>query len=765
MAYYVRVVTRGSAKTGSPRHALNYITDAHDVRRDPSYSDAELHYIARMDPGWKTDLEGGRVPLVGFGELAGELDEKRLAEGFEESCLPYHDIRGTTGYKSITLTVPKEVSLYAEGHREEAKAAINAAIKQALDRAFPGFRFSAVAAIHTRNQAGEIHYHAHVLVGKFAQKVATGRTYSLGSKAGGETGRRRLMEMKLGWQEGIEKEFRERLQLGIEQKTPRSPVALVLPDGTRLDPLNRDSRRMLEKELCPTLHETTDDGHATTRRFHWSAMDDRIFEIASGARGTSAWDTVAFKESFPDQARFVRRYEARVLTLQSIGYLSPGGTITSAFRVHFAAHHGVLTPELQRVRIDLMHRLGKEANDKNARGNAAGSLHSDQFWTQVQKYADLRHRIERLGYSKDDVANIFARAQAKKPTRETLQRIRAAAETRAAKVPPSTLPQTKTILRAYVDLQKSKVHRIYLVTTGMIQFWRLGEKLALARHIKKVAERDLFFAKEKRIAQVGRVLRPVIWLVRVAMPREARRLDQAVTRCARLAYQQQLRRAGREAIQKAYDQWRQESIQNPIDRLKQESSALARPAQQAEHSRLDTARARIPLPDNNAATAVFLRGYQALASIPGETKTIASVSAWLGKEDELVMQVLHHSKGSPTSLSKEQYDAAVRIGRVGNLLSAADQPSPVKMPSALAPQRADIERLSSRLRSFGLRHPLTNSNLPAFAASTMRAHLADARKAGLLDDGPTWTFKYSAARNVAQELTKEFERRRDRAQP
>jgi hypothetical protein len=158
MAYYVRVVTRGSAKTGSPRHALNYITDAHDVRRDPSYSDAELHYIARMDPGWKTDLEGGRVPLVGFGELAGELDEKRLAEGFEESCLPYHDIRGTTGYKSITLTVPKEVSLYAEGHREEAKAAINAAIKQALDRAFPGFRFSAVAAIHTRNQhVGKLH--------------------------------------------------------------------------------------------------------------------------------------------------------------------------------------------------------------------------------------------------------------------------------------------------------------------------------------------------------------------------------------------------------------------------------------------------------------------------------------------------------------------------------------------------------------------------------------------------------------------------------
>ena len=184
VAYYVRIATRGSAATGSPRQALNYITDGHDARRDPSYSDAELHYIARMDPGWKTDLEGGRVPLVGFGELAGENDEEKLAKRFEDSCQPYHSLRGTTGYKSITLTLPKEVSLYAEGHREEAKAAINAAIKRTLDRAFAGFRYSGVAAIHTRNEAGEIHYHAHVLVGKFARSIETGRAVSLNSTAG-----------------------------------------------------------------------------------------------------------------------------------------------------------------------------------------------------------------------------------------------------------------------------------------------------------------------------------------------------------------------------------------------------------------------------------------------------------------------------------------------------------------------------------------------------------------------------------------------------
>jgi len=248
MTYYVRVATRGSAQKGTPRQALNYITDGHDARRDASYSDA----ISRMDPGCKTDLEGGRVPLVGFGVLAGERDENQLANRFEDACQPYHDIRGTIGYKSITLTLPKELSLYAESHREKAKEAISAAVQTALDRAFPGLRYPAVAAIHTRNQVGEIHYYVLVLVGKFARDIKTARMVSLNSQAGGN-GPGRVREMKIGWQEGIEREFLQRLQLGIEQKTPRSPVALVLPDGSRLEPLNRESRRLLEKQIRPAF--------------------------------------------------------------------------------------------------------------------------------------------------------------------------------------------------------------------------------------------------------------------------------------------------------------------------------------------------------------------------------------------------------------------------------------------------------------------------------------------------------------------------------
>ena len=216
MAFYVHMATRGSKITDSPRIALNYIAHGHDDRR---------------------------VSIEGFGKLASERDERQLADRFENSCQSSHDARATLGYKSITLTLPKKVSLFAEDHRDQAREAMTAAVTSALDRAFAGFLYSAVAAIHTRNRDGQVHYCAHVLVGKFAEKVSTGRTYSLNSGAGGNTGHARLKELKLGWQEGIEKEFREHLNLSIEQTPPHGPVALILPDGSRLEPASKRSQQ------------------------------------------------------------------------------------------------------------------------------------------------------------------------------------------------------------------------------------------------------------------------------------------------------------------------------------------------------------------------------------------------------------------------------------------------------------------------------------------------------------------------------------------
>jgi hypothetical protein len=81
-----------------------------------------------------------------------------------------------------------------------------AAVGSALDRAFPDHEVTAVAAIHTRNDAGEIHYHVHVLVAKFARDRRSGRVFSLNSKAGGNTAAR-VRDIKVAWKESVDAEL------------------------------------------------------------------------------------------------------------------------------------------------------------------------------------------------------------------------------------------------------------------------------------------------------------------------------------------------------------------------------------------------------------------------------------------------------------------------------------------------------------------------------------------------------------------------------
>jgi hypothetical protein len=309
--YYVKVATRSSRALvrGSPRRAVAYITDNHDARRDPGCSDAELRYIARLGEGWKTELEGGRLPLVGFGILSDVRNQEELAARFEGACQPWHDRRGTTGYKSFTFTLPKELSLYGEGHPDEAKAAMYAGIREALARGFPGMDIASVAAIHTRNEAGEIHFHAHVLVGKFAYCRATQRTVSLNSQAGGNSGAR-VHDLKRAWKEAVDKEFERQVGVRVDQARGFARPSLLLADGTKVPPLNRESRRMLDKQLSPVYIETTKSGSEVRKVFRLStAMDGRILEVASAYRG-EGWSAKGFLELAPDQARWLGRYRS-----------------------------------------------------------------------------------------------------------------------------------------------------------------------------------------------------------------------------------------------------------------------------------------------------------------------------------------------------------------------------------------------------------------------------------------------------------------------
>ena len=710
--YYVKAVTRssGAAAKGSPRQAVDYITDGHDMRRDPGYSDAELAYVARLGEGWKTDLEGGRVPLVGCGVLAHEIDQSQLAALFERSCHTTHDVRAKTGYKSFTFTVPKEVSLFSEGHREQAKEAIYAAVREALDRTFAQKDYAAVAAIHTRNEVGEIHYHAHVLVGKFAKNRETGRVVSLCSTAGGDTGRRRLLDLKKAWKEAVDRQFKERLGLRIEQRAANSAPTLVMADGTRLEPLNRASRRMLEKDVAPWYAVPDNNGTLAQRQLRLGAMDDRIFEVAAGNHDASGWRLDVFKTLFPDHARFAARYEKRFDTLKAIGYLTPGGQLTAEFRLHFALHHGINTPEVQRLRLDLAEH---GATEKTTSG-------------RPDRNASIQQRIAHLGLSSDDLRKLNREAEARKPTPEALRRIRLDAARVALTRPAPPLPRTKTVIRAYVDLQKSRIQRVYVLAAGVASL-RYGEHKKIAEKLRRTAERDLFYAKERRLARLATGLRPMFGIVRVALPKQALRLEKAVERCARLGYSQEIRRIEREQVRQAYLDWRKSFVERPLA----------------------------------AARTMYEKGYVALCAL--HRTEAATLRPWAGREQELVAAVYEAAR-SPGRQSKDlpedQYQAAVRAGQIGRLLVREAEAPTLRLRSE-QPEAADLRRLAGRLHAFNIAAPLSQQNLAMLAPVELKKSLTAFRGAGLLDEGPGWTLKAGAAQSITRDLSRIVDRALD----
>jgi hypothetical protein len=889
MSYYVRCNTRSSGATskGTAAQALDYITDAHDSERDPSFSNPELRYIARLDPGWKQDLEGGRLPLIGLGALHGCTDQAKLAHDFQEACQPYHDRRGTTGYLSYTFTLPKEISLVAEGNPRKAREAIYAALQKTLETTFPGKDVSAVTTVHVRNQAGEVHYHAHVLIGKFAYDRERKRPYSLNSASGGNTGKERLSRLKGAWKEHVDIELKSRLGLTITQPTSNARPALTLADGTYIPPLNQDSRRMLEKHLKFRLSTTSPAGLATTKNFKWTHFDPTIYELAAGKRGRG-WDPAAFKRLFPKQAPRLKTYESRVATLKRIGYLTPEGHVTEAFTLHYRAKKGD-HPELQRIRADL-HKLsrrgskpggpsggggatapstaqepGLDADEHSVRTAAelpageplsaspdveavewavgekpgdslptaleAGDVTesaaepaepdrddypiSDDFeppadaappadqpapdepdrddfpipddpgagddgpppdepgdpgeeedvelWLALHRHQRMIQRLDRLGVSPADFKKFNEQARRAQPTPETLRRLRAEAKRETAltlRTPPA--PKTKGIVRAYCAIHRAKVVSVFVVAKGLVTL-RLGHHLALAEQMRKRARIDFFYAKERRIAQVARRLRPLFWLGRIVLPHEVHRLELALKRCGDLAVRQHTDGLYRDQLRRAYKNSRDSLLQQLQTEAR--SSALAKDpkVRQAEEKlRAEAAAAAKGLRSQEDAHAVGqLRAGMAILAA-GNPEQHAHLARWFDRESELLDALVKTTKGEASLLTVVEREAALAAGRAGFLVSRERTVKPLEVPIPHQHLAPEIQRANARFIAAGVASPFSAEALAAShpkavakALEQLRGETTKSkstRRDGFVDEGDAWALRASAAYPIAQKV-------------
>jgi hypothetical protein len=130
----------------------------------------------------------------------------------------------------------------------------------------------------------------------------------------------------------------------------------------------------------------------------------------------------------------------------------------------------------------------------------------------------------------------------------------------------------------------------------------------------------------------------------------------------------------------------------------------------------------------------------------------------VGREGALVAAVLDRAKsGAAGTLTQDEYQAAVRAGQVGRLLSREEQArAPRSLPTGA--DRPALERLARRLDAFGIRSPIGSSAFKSLAPAEMQKSVEAFRKAGLLDEGPGWTLRAGGARALALDLGKATDR-------
>jgi hypothetical protein len=732
--YYTRLKTRGpgAASAGSPSDAFNYIGDGHDEHETARYSAAELEYIARSGDGWKTELEGGPVPVLAHGTLKDVAPDK-LRDAWQDACQPYHDKRATTGYLSWSMTIPKELSLLADGRRQEVRDALQRAAQAVLEQAFSGLDYAAVSAVHTRNGAAESHHHVHILISKFARDRETGKTFSLNNNDFGRMTRTAVHAIKLAWKREVDRELSRCLEVQIEQTRSYGPISVTTKEGTRLPALNRESRRVLEKLLAPKFVEQK-DGQDIHRRLWLCAMDDRIYEVAH----RQPWSMDRFKQLFEDQAPRASRYAKRVELLKRVGYLDADGAITPAFRLHQAARKGTTTPELLRLRLDLQREI-----DRQEAAGAAPIAGLKSHQDVVARYTDALLAVLDRGIPIDpSITKTLSTLSPPGPdlwtTIDRLERIR-------HRIANLGIPQSlgsgrgvdvgRMVQRAFANGGRARRDDQEFEYFGRLfgQFFTGGW---IPKDPNQEVVRALSGATDLPIATVEKLL-PLL----AQRDRALRDLDTGSSHPTSSA---ESRAAAPAAA----------TTPQPPPPDTKHAEWLQVPPQDRSSSRTSAPGARqgTLTPSQTRALRMLQAGVSVLRKY--RLDLLDAIGRWTDRHQDLVRQVIDQASGQrPATLDKSEFEAAVVIGRVGFL--------------ALEERR--LRRQNPQASLFQVRAQLLGYPIPPKPDRDLQAKIRRCTKSleskELLSDGPEWVLRAKTAAQVLNDAGLSRERRPSRAAP
>jgi hypothetical protein len=364
--FFLRLKTRSqfALQKGTSHQAIEYITDDHDSKRVGKMNNEMIAYIARIDLGYKTDLEGGRVALYGHGVMRNlvavtEEEVRAFEKRFHEWEIPplqpcpngrMRTTTGTVGYKETALTFSKELSLFCETQKQKARAAITRAIDKTLEDTYRGKDVAALSAMHTRNKAGDVHFNTHLLIGKFGRDRETGARGSLNYAKfmGGDA--RDAPKMKEAWTKHFVEEMEKEFGIVVKIKTVDGKMVcdIVSKENVPLRPLTRATVRERQRayEMANSPMMPTGEGKKE-KQFEIKLMDAKILEVAS----RSLLNEENFTAIFPKHAKTWGTFEKRIATLQKIGYLNERLRPSKQFREHAEAFFGH-RPEFGQIKAD-----------------------------------------------------------------------------------------------------------------------------------------------------------------------------------------------------------------------------------------------------------------------------------------------------------------------------------------------------------------------------------------------------------------------------
>jgi hypothetical protein len=398
------------------------------------------------------------------------------------------------------------------------------------------------------------------------------------------------------------------------------------------------------------------------------------------------------------------------------------------------------------MRLDLA-KLAAKRSAREGRPVAIPSLRE-----AVDRHENIRRRVDRLGLTREDLRHIHEEAERRRPTVENLRLLRKQFEREALVSPPQVLPplpRTKGLVDAYVGYQKARVRAVGVVVAGVfrLQYTR-HRKIAAA--IRAGASRDLFYAKERRLAEVGRFLRPTFWASRLILPRQVRRLELAIARCVALARTQEVNR-----------EWRRKFIAERKQRL---LTARAAPAPDLGPMR-EAGERNAPPPMIKAGgrnDVVLALGLEVMRRhSPVES---ALLEPWKDRPSELDDRVAAMAKGRTDLLPPNVYEAALRAGRAGARLEREREARPVSVPRNLAAHEKDIQRVQARF--YAVRHGefFSREMLLSLSPKRVEGVLREVRQQGLADEGPSWALKQrelaALVKNLLPTLKREMDRER-----